>query len=120
MERIKMQKINKYTSKVYVAGKEITLVDTAIKEQVEARRLQMINFASKCLEFIGSAICVITFIYIVGIVGHSDFCIEMHIDDEWSTTTYLIYAARSLICMALGAVFIKIGSVIQDTIYKED
>lgn len=114
MERIKTQKINKYTSKVYIDGKEITLVNTAIKDQIEANRIQAIRAASKCLEYVGSAICVITFIYIVGIVGHSDFCIEMHIEDEWSTVTYLIYAARSIICMALGAVFIKIGSIIQN------
>lgn len=51
---------------------------------------------------------VCAFLYMLGIVGHADFCVETHIKDTWSTFGYI---TRSIICFAILLGCIKVGDV---------
>lgn len=62
----------------------------------------------KILNTISYLIFLLSFLYLVGIAGHSDYVSEAKIVDEWSMTDYII---KSIISLLIGGVAVYVGNL---------
>lgn len=65
--------------------------------------------------FYGAGIVgMLAFFYMLGVVGHSDYCVEAHIEDDWSTMKYIVHCFISLLVMYLSIKVADIGEYWKD------
>lgn len=91
MSEFYIEHVNEYTANISINDKKATLTDhQALKRirrnEIKAKRRKVGNNIHKAALIIG----MITAFYILGIVGHSDYCVEASIADDWSTIDYCI------------------------------
>jgi hypothetical protein len=97
---VSTRKINSYTTEVKINNEVVYLTDKKKREK-SLRRTDRIDKVVTMLAYI---IGIAGFLFLVGVPGHGDFCIEMGIADTWSFRDYLlrIVFSASLIGMAYG------------------
>lgn len=90
MSEFYIEQVNDYTVNVHMNGKKAKLTDRAIRQMRrdarEAKRCKIGNRIHKAALTIG----MIAAFYILGIVGHSDYCTEAGIADDWSAIGYCV------------------------------
>lgn len=119
MTSIKVDRINNFTSSVTINNKKMTLVDKKI-ERAELKRKQ--RKLGNILHHSAIIIGILAFLYILGIAGHSDYCTEAHIADEWSFMDYIVRLSGGVltmcICMKVSDYGIRLRGYYRD--WKEE
>lgn len=109
---ITAHRINPYTIDVMIEDKHVRITDNALREQINYQKQCRLAKLKSILQRVAGIIGFCAFMYIVGIVGHSDFCTESHIEDTWTTNQYLIRMAIGCIATAIACLIGKIGSYV--------
>ena len=84
-DRITITKVNSYTTICNIDGRNIKLVDRGIKKAHKDHLILQLK------QIIGTIGFIFFGLFLIGIVGHSDYCVEANIVDTWSYATYIQY-----------------------------
>ena len=110
MAEIYIEHVNEYTTNISINGKKATLTDhqTLSKmrhDAINAKRRKIGNRIHKAALIVG----MIAALYILGVVGHSDYCVEVGIADDWSAIGYGVRFVISFGIIRLCSIASKLG-----------
>lgn len=90
--KLSEHKINSYTTEVNIDDHKIFLTNKIKKAKVKQNLLS----SADVLQLIGYLFGFISFIFLIGIVGHGDYIVEMNLLDNWTINDYVIHIIISI------------------------
>jgi len=103
--KLSEHKINSYLTEVTIDDHKIFLTDLNKKEKVRNNLFS----SSDILKFIGCLIGFVSFLMIVGIVGHGDYIVEMNLSDDWAIKDYIMHTVIALSGFSVAYILCTIG-----------
>ena len=110
MSDIVITRLAYWKAEIDVNGKKLYVKDYWLKDYRESKRYLWV---SRLTLWLGGIIAFSSFLFLIGLVGRSDYMAEVGILDDWGFWDYMFKMIEILIIAAVGGIIVHFASPIE-------